>query len=173
MSDAARLWRRVWNAIGFGSLSIVDDGAAVQTAQVQIGQVEIHDSVPVAQLFGLSGNAPAGSHAVVLFVGGDRSNPIAIATNHSGSRPTGLLPGEVKVYSAFGSSIHLDASGGITVTPSGGQPVTVEGDLHVTGQVYEAYGTAAQVGLGTHIHAQGNDSHGDTEADTSAPIAGT
>lgn len=80
------------------------------------------------------------------------------------------------------------ASGGITITPKTGQPCTVMGNLVVTGnfqlggalqsQTGTRYGglitTSGDVIAGTistknHVHAQPNDSHGDTEQPTNAP----
>lgn len=88
-------------------------------------------------------------------------------------------------------------SGGIALTPKSGLPVTVTGNLIVTGNmqlegniesqtggtyagnistsgnVIAGFGGADQIGLQTHTHTQGVDSHGDTEEPTSAPTAGT
>ncbi len=50
---------------------------------------------------------------------------------------------------------------------------TYSGDLHIGGNVIAGYGTGDQVGLQTHTHHQGVDSHGDTEQPTNAPTAGT
>lgn len=50
---------------------------------------------------------------------------------------------------------------------------TITGDLHVTGAVIAGYGGSDQVGLQTHRHPQGNDSHGDAEQDTDAPVPGS
>ena len=88
-------------------------------------------------------------------------------------------------------------SGGIALTPKAGQPVTINGnavvtgslllggniesqtggvyagDIKTVGNMIAGQGTGDQVGLKTHTHTQPNDSHGDTEAPTSAPTAGT
>lgn len=47
------------------------------------------------------------------------------------------------------------------------------GDFHATGAVVAGSGGGDQVGLQTHTHKQGNDSHGDTEVPTDAPTGGT
>jgi len=47
------------------------------------------------------------------------------------------------------------------------------GNLTAVGGVIAGYGGADQVGLQTHTHNQGNDSHGDAEVPTNAPNAGT
>lgn len=46
-------------------------------------------------------------------------------------------------------------------------------DIKTTGGVVAGFGTGDQVGLQTHTHTQGPDSHGDTEAPTAAPTAGS
>lgn len=129
MREAA-LWRRIWNALGFGALTVTNDTGPVQTAQVKLNTPEMRDGVPVVQLFGLAGNAPPGTNAVVLFLGGDRSNAVVIATNHQGSRPTGQNPGEATLYNNFLMSIALK-QGGIVVN-GGGQPLIVENAPIVT-----------------------------------------
>ncbi|MDE2342912.1 MAG: phage baseplate assembly protein [Betaproteobacteria bacterium] len=167
-----RLWRRIWNAIGFGALSLIDDTGPVQLAQVKLNTPEIRDGVPVVQLFGLSGNAPVNSNAVLLFLGGDRSNAIVVATNNQGSRPRNQNPGESTLYNNFGMSVALTENG--IVINGGGMPVTVtNGDLHVVGAVIAGYGTADQVGVQSHLHDQEPDSAGDVQKPTNAPTAGT
>ncbi len=174
MSEASRLWRRVWNTLGFGTVSLIDDSAEVQKAQLQTGSVEIHDDVPVVQLFGLSGNAPAGAQAVVLFVGGDRANPVAIATNHQGSRPTGLQPGETKLYDAAAKYVYLSSTG-ITIEAAG-LPVTVNTPLlKVSGDIIDNYGTnthnmaAMRTLYDEHTHGVPNAATGTSTLTTTVP----
>lgn len=54
-----------------------------------------------------------------------------------------------------------------------GTTATLKGDLHVTGAVIAGFGGGDQVGVQTHTHMQPVDSHGDTEAPTNPPTAGT
>ena len=54
-----------------------------------------------------------------------------------------------------------------------GTTATLKGDLHVTGEIIRGFGGPDQVGLGTHLHNQPVDSHGDTEQPTDPPTAGT
>ena len=65
-----------------------------------------------------------------------------------------------------------DLSGNIIQTRQGFVEITTP-QLRCTGQVYAFYGTAQQVSLGGHRHTQPVDSHGDTEAETNPPAAGT
>jgi phage gp45-like len=166
-----KLWGRIWSLLGFGSLTVINDTGTVQTAQLKLNTSEMRDGVPVVQLFGLSGNPPAGTDAVALFLGGDRSNAVVIATNHQGSRPTGRAPGETTLYNNFLMSIYLSQNG--PIVQCAGKPMLVEGDLHVTGEVIRGYGGVDQVTLGGHKHNQPPDTHGDTEQPTNAPTPGT
>ena len=107
-----------------------------------------------------------------------------------------FLPTGIKIVDANGNSAVMSATG-IVLTPASGQPVTVEGNLIVsgnlqlggtleavaggtyaaaiktTGNVIAGFGTGDSVGLMTHTHTQPNDSHNDAEQPTSAPTAGT
>lgn len=105
----------------------------------------------------------------------------------------------VKVADKNGNVVNMVATG-IELTPSSGLPVTVNGDIVVTGNIQlggqflgqaggayaadlkiagEVYAKwsgssgGSSVSVTNHRHAQGNDSHGDTEAPTAAPTAGT
>jgi hypothetical protein len=62
---------------------------------------------------------------------------------------------------------------GIVIAVKSGEPVKIIGDLHVTGAIIAGFGGGDQVGLQTHTHNQGNDSHGDAEVPTNAPNAGS
>lgn len=94
----------------------------------------------------------------------------------------------IEVRDKTGNVVKLSSTG-IELTPHGTLPVTVTGKLVVTGDLWltgsvlgaagvEYAGTFATTGdvtaggksLKTHTHSQGTDSHGDTEANTSAPL---
>ena len=86
--------------------------------------------------------------------------------------------GEIAAFHSSGSYFHLSNDGNVWLQAHGQLNVTapltlVTGDVHVTGAVIAGYGGADQVGLQTHTHHQPSDSHGDTEAATNAPTAGT
>lgn len=101
----------------------------------------------------------------------------------------------MEVADKSGNKIEM-TSAGITITPAAAG-VTVMGNLIVSGNlqlggnilgqagstygndfkvggdVVAGFGTAGSVGLKTHRHAQGVDSHGDTEQPTQSPTGGT
>ena len=79
---------------------------------------------------------------------------------------------------AFGSTVRLCADGSVLIQPGGGTVhldgnLTVNGFVQAAGEVTRGWGGDDRVGLGTHSHPQGTDSHGDTEANTGAPVAGS
>lgn len=153
MSTVAKVWRRVLNVFAPGSISGVDDTGPVMRAQVKIGYLEINDSVPILQQFGFASVPPSGSDVAVMFIGGDRSNGAGVATNHQGSRFRGKASGESVLFNAFGMSVLMSA-GGIVIN-TGGVPMVVEGNLHVTGEVIRGFGGPDQVTLGLHNHGGG------------------
>ena len=63
-----------------------------------------------------------------------------------------------------------DGTTSVIVTPGF---IDMKGALRVTGGITAGFGGSDQVGLQTHVHAQPNDSHGDTEQPTNAPTAGS
>ena len=126
-----RLARRILCLIGVARVPVSDDGGSVQTVQAVIDDAEVIDSVPRMQEFGFSSRLPAGSDIVLVFLNGDRSKAIAVASNHQASRQKGLAPGESKVFSEDGKFIHFTAGGGIVIEAKG-QDVVVNNAKDVT-----------------------------------------
>lgn len=67
-------------------------------------------------------------------------------------------------YAQVNASDHMDVN-----TPT----ATFSGDIHAKGAIIAGYGGGDQVGVQTHKHTQGHDSHLDAEVPTDAPTAGT
>ncbi len=164
--SGSKIWRRLWNAIAPGTITAINDAGPVLLAQVKIGYLEINDSVPVLQQFGFASTPPVGSDIACFFIGGDRANGVGVGTNHQASRFSAKLSGESAMFNAFGMSVHLSANG--IVVNAAGKPVTINGDLHVTGEIVRGAGTADQVSVGTHRHGTGA-----AAAGTVAPTPGT
>jgi hypothetical protein len=68
------------------------------------------------------------------------------------------------VVNGAGGQVTINAPNGITINAP---------FVNVSGAIVGGYGGADQVGLQTHTHTQGSDSHGDSEKPTNAPTAGT
>jgi phage gp45-like len=178
VSTADRLYRRVMMMLAPVKITATDDSGPVHRAQVRAMAPEQIDNIPVLQLYGLASHAMVGSDAMALFLSGDRSNAVIVATNNQAARMRNLKSGEVALYTDEGDSVLL--SRGRIVSIKCGTKVHIDcplveltGDLHVQGAIIAGYGGGDQVGLQTHIHTQGGDSHGDSEAPTAPPEPGT
>lgn len=117
--------------IGRGRVTTSNDAGTAQVLQLRLSGLELRDTTPRIAEFGFSSRPPVGSDAVLVFVGGDRTNGIVIATGHQASRPTGLEEGETIVYDLFGKFIRFTRSGGIVIEANG-SPVTVDNATTVT-----------------------------------------
>lgn len=61
-------------------------------------------------------------------------------------------PGQSVVLSANGAGVKVLPDGSILLYPAAGKPVTVSGELRVTGPVTAGYGTSGSIGVTTHTH---------------------
>lgn len=158
MRAIERLWRRVSHIVGLGRITATDDSGTVHQGQVKLGADEIRDNTPVLGVYGLASHARPGSDAVVLFIGGDRSNGVVVATGDQRVRPTGTQPGDVVLHNDIaGMSITLGRDG-IRIS-GGGLPIVIEQTPSVTiksklvvEQEVTAMSTGAAVNLSTHTH---------------------
>ncbi len=151
---------RLLNMIGVGRIELVKDDKDVQRIQVSQGKIgsddgeSLIDNVPMVGLFGHASNVPTGAEVTLIRQGGDRSQTVAIASNHRPSRPTNLAAGDSMLYRAKDGArgayiwlkdgvIQIDADGGDvmlqnaeTVTIKASTKVRIEADrLEVTGDV--------------------------------------
>ncbi|MBB5411712.1 phage baseplate assembly protein V [Paraburkholderia sp. HC6.4b] len=117
-------------ALGRGRLTRVDDGGAVQLVQMQLSANETRDGTPRLAEYGFQSNPPAGSDALAVFLGGDRTNGVVIACGNQQYRFRNLAPGEVCISDDKGQSVHLSAAG--IVVNGGGQPVTITNAPQIT-----------------------------------------
>jgi phage baseplate assembly protein V len=127
---AEKLWRRVQLVIGRGKVTTGRDDGNVQYLQIQLGENEIRDNTPRLAEYGFASMPTNGSDAIVIFVGGDRSNGVIIATGNQAERIRNLKPGESEMYDNLGKHIYLKATG--IEIEAGGQPVTVNNATIVT-----------------------------------------
>lgn len=80
--------------------------------------------------FGFTSRPMKGADAVVVFVSGDRSNGMIIATNDLNHMFPLDADGESALFDAFGKSISLKKDGGIVIEAAGAD-VTVNGAANV------------------------------------------
>ena len=130
MDILQRLGRRLQLLVGVGRVTLVDDSGPVQMLQLKLGALELRDRTPRLADFGFTSYPPAGSDAALLFVGGDRSNGVVIATGNQTYRMKALSSGDVAIYDSRGQSIWLTAQG--IVVNGAGLPLTVNDTPIVT-----------------------------------------
>jgi phage baseplate assembly protein V len=129
-SSLERLFRRVMLMIGRGRLTTGQDDGPVQRHQVRLGALEVRDNTPRLAEYGFTSMPPPGSDAVLVFIGGDRSNGVMIATGHQASRLKRLQPGEAALYDNLGQRVFLTRKG--VVIEGAGLPVAIRNTPEVT-----------------------------------------
>ncbi|MDC7787959.1 phage baseplate assembly protein [Rhodoplanes sp. TEM] len=92
-----------------------DDGKATQLVDVTIREGHDRAGVEVLQPFGIASRAPAGGLVLVLAVGGDQGDLVALPVSAPGVRLGFLEEGEAALYGADGSRVHVKADGTIEV----------------------------------------------------------
>lgn len=118
---------RVANVAARAVVQMVDDSMKLQLLQLTVLQGEVIDGAEHFQSYGIAGVPPAGSEALVVFPGGDRSHPLVFAVTHRGSRPTGGEPGEMTVYNGLtGAKLMFTKDGDIVATPAAGRKMLVD-----------------------------------------------
>jgi len=126
--DISRYYRQIKMMLGIGRVTAVTDTGLIQIVQCRT-PLDVMDVKRMGE-FGFSSSPPVGSDAVIVSLGGDRSSPVVIATNHKSSRHTGLQAGETVLYEQNGAYVKLTATG--VEVEANGQPVTVSGATTVT-----------------------------------------
>lgn len=129
-----------------------------QLLQLVLTSSELRDKIPLLQQYGFVSRPRPGCDALVVFLGGDRSRPVAVATGDQRNYPDDLLPGEVcLVHPPTGSRIRLHEDGSISLSPAN-RTVTLTGSLHVSGTV-----TAEKDVVAAGISGKGH-THGGVQA---------
>ncbi|EMO6449559.1 phage baseplate assembly protein [Raoultella planticola] len=109
MSYFRHFTARIASLLGIGRVTAMNDSGGTQSVQYQT-PLEVASAHRLAE-FGFSSGLPVGSDVVLAFLGGDRSNPVVIATSHQGYRHSGLNSGESVMYNQWGLNILLTENG--------------------------------------------------------------
>ncbi|WP_439596453.1 phage baseplate assembly protein domain-containing protein [Falsiroseomonas sp.] len=139
-------------------VAIRDDGQA-QTVDVETHEGILRAAVEVLQPFGDASRAPLGPGTMVLLlaVGGDQGDMVALPVAMPSLRFGGLQPGEKVIYDADGNRVHLRAGGIVEVHAATkirlvaplveieAATVTISGNLDVAGQVSDADGSMQEM----------------------------
>lgn len=104
-----RLHRKILMASAPVKITATDDSGPIHRAQVYVnGTPETIDDVAVMQIYGLASHALPGTDATAMFVNGQRSNAVIIATGNQKYRLRGLQAGEVALYTDEGDYVRLN-----------------------------------------------------------------
>ena len=137
----------------------IADAGEVQTIVVETHDGVVRSDVEVLAPFGISSVPPEGAIAVLLALGGDQGDMVALPLPCPSARFGGLAAGETVVHDAAGNRLHFRNGGLVEVHAStsmavkvGGTEllveasgVTITGDLVVTGQVSDANGSMQEM----------------------------
>ncbi|MBR0643982.1 phage baseplate assembly protein V [Plastoroseomonas hellenica] len=135
-----------------GVVNTVTDTGIVQQIEVQTHEGRTLTGVEVLQQYGIASHAPEGGLVVLLSLGGDQGDQVALPVANPSFRFGGLAAGETVLYDAAGNRVHIKAGGVVEVhaasqillraprvvieAPDGVQitgDVTVEGTITSTG----------------------------------------
>jgi phage baseplate assembly protein V len=156
-----------------GIIVAVDDTGAAQTVDVLTHDGALFSSVEVIQLFGhASVPAADGAQALVLAIGGDPANRMAIPFNPA-VRFGNLVPGESVLYGSDGSRVGVRTGGTVEVlgmslvtlqspeitllAPNG---VAITGNVTITGSLTVSGATLLEAGTVTGDWTVGGTIHG-------------
>lgn len=157
--------------ISYGVITGVDDSGGAQTATVLTASGALHAGVEVMQPFGIASSPPAdGATTVVLAVGGDPANLVALPLSNPSTRFGGLGAGESVLYAGDGTRVHVKPRGivevwgvnvtvnatsvtlnttTLTVNAPGGTTINgdvqVNGDLTASGDVADGKGAVSRL----------------------------
>lgn len=99
---------RILNMVGRAIVRMIGDGGSRQTAQLEVTKDELLDDVPRIQNYGFTGVPPvAGTDCIVVFLNGDRNEPMIVAMENRQFRLKGLQNGEVAIFDDLGNVIKL------------------------------------------------------------------
>ena len=178
------------NHTRMGVVHAVDDAGAAQTVTVETNDGAVHSGVEVQQPFGVASVPPAdGALAVVVAIGGDPGQLVALPVGNPSGRFGNLKPGEAAIYGSDGSRVHIRQGGTIEVwatnvivntptltiqAPSGDADVLIKGNLVVTKDISDWNGVHSTLGTlradyNTHTHQVPGVQAGGSTVSTVAP----
>ncbi|AQU87961.1 hypothetical protein B0W47_11315 [Komagataeibacter nataicola] len=152
-SAFVRTARRVMMAVGIGRQTAdTNEQVSTPTLQAALAAGELRSDLPMVQEYGLASRPVPGSDVVVVFLGGDRTRGVVVATGDQRGRPKDLQPGDVCLFHPrTGSRIWLKEDGSIAIIPANGK-TALTGDLTATGTITGNEVVAQGIKLSTHPH---------------------
>jgi phage baseplate assembly protein V len=111
-----RLYRRILMSVAPAIITATNDKDPIHKVQLAInGTPEKIDNVGVMQLYGIASHAPVGTDVTTIFMSGDRSNPVVIATGNQKARIRNQQPGEISLYTDEGDTLAFNRENKINV----------------------------------------------------------
>ena len=155
-----------------GVLHAVSDESETQRLDVETHEGVVRSGVEVLHPYGLVSVPPAGALTVVLAVGGDQGDLVALPAASPSGRMGGLPAGAVGLADDAGNrvlilpdgKIEVQAAAEVVVTVSGTvfrvvpEGVFITGNLTVSGQVVDANGSMQEMRDRYNGHSHGGGS---------------
>jgi phage baseplate assembly protein V len=119
-----------------GRIKLVDDSGPIQRFQIfegslgNVGGDRLIDKVAHIAQFGFASSPPLDSEVMLVAPAGDRTQTIALGTNHQPSRPKILKAGDAILYDVRGAMVWLSADG--IIIDGAGLPIVVRNSPTVT-----------------------------------------
>lgn len=134
MDRVKALWQRLRLLTTFGRVLRSDDSGPLQILQIEGLVGELRDGVVRIGEWGFASNPPANAQAVVIALGGDRGQLVAIGVEDRNTRPKNQAPGTSGIYGLLGTRVRclpdgtveiVGPVGSITISPTGA--ITING----------------------------------------------
>lgn len=150
------------NLVSRATVAMSNAAAKMQALQLRLYAGEVRDSVEHFEDYGFTAHALPGAEAIVVSVGGDRSNSVAVRVSDRRYRPVDLQPGEVCIYHHEGDRIVLRNGRKVEVetlklvvnatesTDINSEKITLNGEVEMTGAV------KAQAGMSVNGSMENN-----------------
>ncbi len=115
----APIMRRVQMSVGRALIAAVNSSLQTQLVQLNLLAGETSGQLEQFQEYGFASVPFAQAEAAVVFVNGDRSHGLVIATQDRRYRLTTLVGGEVALYDDQGQAVTLKRTGVVVTAPKG------------------------------------------------------
>lgn len=164
----APIRRKIMGSIGRALVTGIVDDLQRQNLQVKIHADESADNIERFQNYGMSSHPPKQSEAVLVALGGDLANLVAVAVEDKNCRPQGE-EGDVFLYHREGHNIKLTKDGKLIITATEviynaatsytiiSPETLIQGPLHVTGGISTDLGIFATGGITSSSVVSGSD----------------
>lgn len=104
------LRNRILNMVGRAVIKAVNDAKGLQRLQLMVNAEEVLDDIERVQEYGFASNPKDGTEALVLFLGGDKSHGIVVATDDRRYRMK-VSKGKVALYDDEGQYVYIKTGG--------------------------------------------------------------